>query len=685
MQKKTTTIFKQLIANIIIPVVIALIILAFVNYTQTKQLLNTANEKQNLSLSDEIVNILAFQDESLRVIEESLNRRLEAFSDKLVFDYFKTTAQIKTADLHEIRNTLGMSETNEDIYIIEVSTGIIVNTTFEKDAGLNVYSFGPKFKEFIQKVALSDSIVSERISIETSTKRLKKYIYQASADNAYVIQTASYSEDADRIVNFVKGRLSSLSKKDESISNVDLFIQADVPFSLATGQTADNDSIIANSVKKVLETRANFVLPNPENDAQTYNFIFIQRENSLLYPYAVVVILSDASIRNRTLNNTLFKHLGLFGLTILIVVILIYRKTGVITNPLKKLVDNVLRISGGNFNERALVIGNNEIAELSIQFNKMIATIEDYYNDLENKVRERTAEINNQKEEIEAQRDSIEEQRDNLADKNRSLQIAYEEIDRQNRNITDSIHYASRIQNAILPTNAYIKKHLPESFVLFRPKDIVSGDFYWMIEKNNKVMIAAVDCTGHGVPGAFMSIVGNNELNNAVNIHGAQNSNIILDFLNQGVTNLLGQSKSSKIAVRDGMDLALCVIDKATHTLEFTGAFNPLFQITGSELIVHSPDKNAIGNFIEDVIEPFTVTKINYTPGDKFYLFSDGYVDQFGGPKDRKFMTKNFKELLLTIHEKEMEAQRDILNQSLDDWKGHWNQIDDVLVIGFKL
>ena len=190
---------------------------------------------------------------------------------------------------------------------------------------------------------------------------------------------------------------------------------------------------------------------------------------------------------------------------------MLYKKTRVITHPIKKLVDKVNRVTDGHLDERADVVGNNEITTLSQKFNSMIEELESYYNELEQKVKDRTAEVVQQKEVIEI----------------------------KNKHIMDSIRYAKRIQNAILPPDKYVKELLPKSFILYKPKDIVSGDFYWMTKKDNLVIYAAVDCTGHGVPGAFMSIVGNNQLNYAIDVKKAREASKILDCLNQGVVDTL--------------------------------------------------------------------------------------------------------------------------------------------------
>jgi len=288
----------------------------------------------------------------------------------------------------------------------------------------------------------------------------------------------------------------------------------------------------------------------------------------------------------------------------------------------------------------------------------MIEELESYYNELEQKVKDRTAEVVRQKELIEI----------------------------KNKHIMDSIHYAKRIQNAILPPESYVKKLLPNSFILYRPKDIVSGDFYWMTKKNNLVIYAAVDCTGHGVPGAFMSIVGHNQLNYAVDVKKARNANTILDYLNEGVVETLREKgKEGKTTVKDGMDLALCIIDYKNMKLQFAGANNPLCLIRNNEIIQIKGNRLAIGGGFDDELPKFTNHEIDLQKGDVIYTFSDGYPDQFGGHDGRKFMVKKFRELLLKIHSNPIEDQEKILNDILDEWRGKEEQVDDILVIGVKI
>jgi len=215
------------------------------------------------------------------------------------------------------------------------------------------------------------------------------------------------------------------------------------------------------------------------------------------------------------------------------------------------------------------------------------------------------------------------------------------------------------------------------------PKDIVSGDFYWMDKKDGKIFVAAVDCTGHGVPGAFMSIVGHDQLNYSLNVEGARKPADILNALNRGVTNTLRQSRA-EITIRDGMDIALCRIDYKNWKLEYAGAFNPLYLIRDKELQQIDPDKLPVGAFIGETLQEFTNNEIDLKEEDIIYIFSDGYPDQFGGPKDKKFLIRRFKDLLLEIHTKPMDKQKVALEENFVKWKKDLPQVDDILVIGIK-
>ena len=264
--------------------------------------------------------------------------------------------------------------------------------------------------------------------------------------------------------------------------------------------------------------------------------------------------------------------------------------------------------------------------------------------------------------------------------KNAELKKAYDIIEEKNKDITDSIYYAKRIQNSILPKDSLISALFPNHFVLYKPKDIVSGDFYWVGERNGKRIIAAADCTGHGVPGAFMSMAGSSLLNEIVNEKNISSSGQILNHLRERLMQTLQQTGADGES-KDGMDIALCVLDG--NNLEFSGANNPLYLIRNKELQEYKSDKQPIGVHVGNE-KPFASHKIELRKGDIFYIFSDGYADQFGGPGGKKFMSKRFKELLLNVSQYPVNQQKTMLDSAIEDWKQGGNQVDDILVIGIN-
>jgi len=304
--------------------------------------------------------------------------------------------------------------------------------------------------------------------------------------------------------------------------------------------------------------------------------------------------------------------------------------------------------------------------------------------ELERVVKVRTAEVveknealEQQKEEILAQRDEIEKQRDTARQQR-------DEITFQKKEITDSIHYASRIQRAILPPANYISESFPQHFVLLKERDIVSGDYYWMYRKENKTIFAAVDCTGHGVPGAFMSMLGSAFLDEIVTKQiEIPRANEILNQLRRQVIASLHQTGGEN-ETKDGMDMALFMFDTLTYEMHYSGAFNSLYLIRDGELTEFKADRMPIGvSFNQD--KGFTLHEIKLQKKDTFYIFSDGYIDQFGGIDGKKYKSRNFKNLLLSIQDKSMIEQKEILEDKLVEWRGKIEQIDDVLVAGFRL
>ncbi len=301
---------------------------------------------------------------------------------------------------------------------------------------------------------------------------------------------------------------------------------------------------------------------------------------------------------------------------------------------------------------------DKKIEEQNIELEKLVLELKQYNETLEEKVKERTAQITEQNEEITVQRDLLAKQKEY---------------------ITDSIVYASRIQQALLPSIEVLENNFPNHFILFKPRDILSGDFYWFKQIDNSIYIAVADCTGHGVPGAFMGTLGISLLNEILNHNELKEPEMILEELRMRIKNSLHQNRT-----QDGMDLALCLINLQTTAVQFSGANIPLYLVRNGELIEYKGDRMPVGVYPKDD-QSFTGHDFQMNKGDTFYIFSDGYFSQFGGEKAFKYSAKRFQDSILSIQDHNMETQKQILEQTLMEWQGKHDQVDDILVIGIRI
>jgi len=643
MALRRTTIFRQLIINIAIPTLLALLIFAVFNFQRTRSQLARSNEEKNRLLVNEVTKILRFQDIAINLIEDEFNNRFRGLSSRLVNEYFTNTDNLEDIDLKKVAEEVGMDPDNEDIYIM-AEDGTVINTTFIDELGFNLYSLGDNFKKYLAGIRESGGFVTDLFAIEHQTKRPKKYTYQATKDRKYIIELGAYSKQVDEVIQAIEDTKAEMKSETEGIIDVELFLIADEPFSM-NKNALEVESQKENLLKAFTDKDTINITEKVGKSWYNYRYIYMERAgmkdkpSSLYSQGSVIRIISDLTSQKALLRKEAIKFILVFVVTLIALTILIYRKARVITRPIINLVENVDRITDGNLRERAEVVGNNEITRLSEKFNMMIAQLESYTYELEEKVK---------------------------------------------KHITDSIYYARRIQNAILPSFSMISEHLSNYFIYYLPKDIVSGDFYWVHEVDGLFIIAAIDCTGHGVPGAFMSIVGFNQLNYVVTVKKARSACKILDELNKGVITTLNENTGEN-SIKDGMDIALCVLDLKAAKAEFAGANNPLILIRNNMLTRYKGDRFPIGAYEGDDPQNFTNNIIDLNSEDCLYLFSDGYADQFGGLDGKKFMYKRFEQLLLEIHTLPMDEQKETLNNRLLKWKGSNDQVDDILVIGIRI
>ena len=296
---------------------------------------------------------------------------------------------------------------------------------------------------------------------------------------------------------------------------------------------------------------------------------------------------------------------------------------------------------------------------------------------LEEEVHKRTDEIRNQNRVLEDQKKEIICQRD-LAQEQRN------QIEAQKEEIQSSIRYAQRIQSATLPPKKKLDSILKEYFILYKPCEIVSGDFYWAAQRNTHIFFAAGDCTGHGVPGSFMSMLGLSALNDIVKSLSLIKASVILDQLGNRIKEALHQDEGKEMDSHDGMDISLCILELETCILQFAGARNPMYFIRNNILSEIPGDNIDIGSQSTEIQE-FTNHEIKYEKGDQIYLFTDGFADQFGGMDRKKYKSQKFKDFLLSIHNETPDRQKLMLDSEIEKWRGDFQQVDDILVMGINI
>jgi len=407
----------------------------------------------------------------------------------------------------------------------------------------------------------------------------------------------------------------------------------------------------------------------------------------------VLTVISDNTESNAALFDIIKKQAIILLVFLAVLSLILFLITRKLKLTLKDFLKKTSLIADGALHERVIVRGKNEFTALAERFNYMVEKLEASQNELKKKnklIESKNKELQGQNDEILAQRDQIAVQKDEIQMQKDILTAQKDQIIEQSKDITDSIQYARRIQSAILPHDEVIKYLLPKHFILYKPRNIVSGDFYWLTHKRGEIIIVVADCTGHGVPGALMSMLGSTLLSDVINNINTLKADLILNELRDQV--ILRLRQTGQISeTKDGMDIGMCLFNKDNMKLQFAGAYIPLYMIRNGKFTEIKGDKMPIG-ISSKAGKPFTNHEVRVKKDDTFYLFSDGIIDQFGGEHGKKYLSTRFQQLLLNIQDKIMYDQKEILENELNDWMGltgkyprKYDQVDDIIVMGIKI
>ncbi|MCK5536699.1 MAG: SpoIIE family protein phosphatase [Bacteroidales bacterium] len=663
---KLNSITTKIILSSVIPIFLALLGLAIYNYYNSQRLQTEAYDEKRQIINKEIQHIFDLQDVALKSLEMKLDEEMERWSTQIITNYLDTLYRPLYAPLKQIQLELGMDTNLTDIYIIN-KQGIIINTTFPKDYQLNLFNFGEDHKNFLLEIFSNRKLKKEPFTNEASTRKVKKYSYQATLNGKYIVEIGSYSSGAQQLNSSMQKTFKNISNDQKGYRSVDLFIITDDPFSFTTKDTLSPlEKKIVLDVQENRDTVRQKIVDGVE---LFYDYSKLDREFTDLYRGAVMRLIYDKTELNAKNKSELLFSILIFSIVTVLVAFLIFILANRLTKPLKTLSQKADFIAKGNFNEHVEIKGSFEITRLSQSFDSMVDQLRDSLVNLENKVEERTKEVDQKRTEIENQKNSLV---------------------RKNKRIESSLKYALTIQKAILPTQKMLSQ-LADYFILYRPKDFVSGDSYWISsyqESDRKsFFFAVIDCTGHGVPGAFMTLIADRLLNSVVNDRKIHSPAKILENLDHEVRIMLRQDQNTN---DDGMDVALIKVDvfrNGKKTLTFSGAKRPLYlhRYENESLEIIKGSIRAIGGNRYGLEEPFKNIKFDINKNDIVYLFSDGIIDQ----KTKNYGKKKFgtKGVVQFINENAMNSsvkQLEKLEKILDYNKDPDSQIDDITLVGLR-
>lgn len=646
--KTKQSILRQLLVNILVPVLVIFSIVFYLTYQYNLDKVESDIQQQRKNIVEETRNLIEYYDFSMRTHEQSLIQRMQDASGEIQWVLARENA--KSVNLKNLQLALGMDPEREDIYLIDRNLRI-VNTTFKPDLGLDFKKLNQTFIPFFNQIFRSKKFKEDRFGLEIKTGKIKKYSYQTSFDGKHIIELGFYSKSADEFKELLLSKIRSLDKRFEAIDRVELYLGVK-----HITDVSIKDPKLQKAYLACLDREKNVAVANDDPASKGKEFteyVFLPVLESKLYSgYVLELGTNDLPYQN-LINDLLLRFGVIFGLTLVILTVIVYFRSRKLTKPIHELALKTETISTDNLDQTIEITGSLELDLLSKNFNSMMQKLRLSYENLEEKVVERTQELQEQKLIVES----------------------------KNHEIVESIQYARFIQQALLPLESEIQASFDENaFVYYAPKDIIAGDFFWFEKRNNLSWFAVADCTGHGVPGAMVSVLCINALAQALAANADQSTGELLDQVRELVVQTLTKEARS---VKDGMDISLACFDHETKTLQWTGANNPLWIFRGEEILITSPDKQPVGQF--DGAKPFTTNTIQLEANDWIILFSDGYADQFGGPKNKKYKYATFKDFIQAHKDKSGSELKADLKLEFENWKGNHEQTDDVCVMGIRI
>ncbi len=689
--KKRRSILNVLLVRILILIILTSGVMAGLQISETIKLQREKDDTDRQKIRNEIIYLQDDWNSILRSIDNIFDPIIKYSLHDLL--NVQPESDLRIVDLPAKLKALDLNPDYVDFYILE--NGICVNTTSAADSGLDFYSSGESYKHLLLNLPEQDNLPVKRISMENSTRRFRCYGYQVTGDRKYIVQVICYSETVDKLIEQFRLRLKKATGANEKVLAVNLyFCDGSIQWGLLDNQLkpAFQDSLILSAVKDKSQVTKSFT---ENNRTLIADYIYSSPVN--LYEFTggsfVLSVISDNTESKAVLFSIIKKQVIIILVFLVILSLILFLITRKLRLTLKDFLKKTSLIADGALHERVTVRGKNEFTALAEEFNHMVEKLESSQNELKKKnklIESKNRELQDQNDEIMAQRDQIKNQRDEITLQKNVLAAQRDQILEQSKDITDSIQYARRIQSAILPHDEVIKYLLPKHFILYKPRNVVSGDFYWLTHKRGEIIVVVADCTGHGVPGALMSMLGSTLLNDVINSIDTLKPDLILNELRDQVILRLRQTGQAS-ETKDGMDIGICLLNKDAMKLQYAGAYNPLYMIRNSKFTEIKADRMPIG-ISSKAGKPFTNHEIKLKKDDTFYLFSDGIIDQFGGENGKKFLSPRYQKLLLSIQDKIMYDQKEILENELNEWMGFtgkypqkYEQVDDIIVMGIKI